>query len=122
MSVAAPQPRNISSCKKFTSPFVSPEYTSTTFPKFPKAHWEPRGLTGRTLVMPLNKHLVELSDKYLIACRECHAIGDVSMIGSRVKLICPKCHRTLGCWETVVAASADLTAFIAGRSQQRTDQ
>ena len=39
--------------------------------------------------MPLNEHLVELTAKSLIACRDWRAIADVSMNNSHVKLICP---------------------------------
>jgi len=37
--------------------------------------------------MPLNEHRVELTAKRLIACRECHAIADVSMTNSHIKLV-----------------------------------
>ena len=63
--------------------------------------------------MPLNEHLVELTAKSLIACRECRAIADVSMSNSHVKLICPNCHGTLGSWATTSEAAADITAFVA---------
>jgi uncharacterized paraquat-inducible protein A len=63
--------------------------------------------------MPLKKHLIELTAKSLIACRECRAIADVSMIDSHVKLICPSCYETLGSWATTSEAVADITAFVA---------
>ena len=72
--------------------------------------------------MPLNEHLVDLTAQGLIACRKCHAIADVSINGSHVKLICPNCHETLGIWQTTAAARADLTAFIANSSQGTTGQ
>jgi len=72
--------------------------------------------------MPLKEHLIELTEKSLVACRECHVIADVSMTGSNVKMICPNCHETLGIWETSAEASADLTAYIASDSQGATGE
>lgn len=63
--------------------------------------------------MPLNKHLIEVNPKGLIACRECRASADVSMNESLVELICPSCYRTLGSWVTTSEAAVDLTAFVA---------
>jgi hypothetical protein len=63
--------------------------------------------------MGLNEQLIELTDKHLIACRQCHTIGDISVDGSRVKLVCPSCRKVLGLWETTAMAAADLTAFVA---------
>jgi len=68
--------------------------------------------------MPLNERLIELTAKTLIGCRVCHAVGDVSISGSNVKLVCPRCHESLGSWQTTSAASADLTGFIAKASQR----
>lgn len=65
--------------------------------------------------MPLHQDRIKLTDKRLIACRDCGAVADVSIMGSNVTLICPNCHATLGAWETTPAASADLTAFIGKR-------
>lgn len=62
--------------------------------------------------MPLQKHLVELTAKRLIACRKCRVIADVSMDNSQLKLLCPSCHKTLGSWATASEAAADITAFI----------
>jgi uncharacterized paraquat-inducible protein A len=63
--------------------------------------------------MPLNEHLIELTAKSLIACRECRALADVSISDSHVKLICPNCYQTLGSWATKSEAAADITAFVA---------
>jgi uncharacterized paraquat-inducible protein A len=72
-----------------------------------------KGLAGRAdLLMPVNEHLVELTAKSLIACRDCRAIADVSMNNSHVKLICPNCHGTLGSWATTSEVAADITAFV----------
>jgi hypothetical protein len=62
--------------------------------------------------MPLNEHLIDLTAKSLIACRECRAIADVSIIDSHVKLIWPNCHGTPGSWATKSEAVADITAFV----------
>jgi hypothetical protein len=72
--------------------------------------------------MPLYERLIEVTAKTLIACRVCHAVGDVSISGSTVKLVCPRCHECLGNWETTAAASTDLTAFIAKESKPTTGQ
>jgi len=72
--------------------------------------------------MPLNERLIEVTAQTLIACRECHAVGDVSISGSSVNLVCPSCHESLGSWQTTAAASADLTAFIATGSKPATRQ
>ena len=72
--------------------------------------------------MPLHERLIEVTAKTLIACRGCHALGDVSISGSAVKLVCPRCHECLGNWETTAAASADLTAFIDKESKPTTGQ
>ena len=77
---------------------------------------------GPDLSMPLYEHLIELSNKNLIACRECSAIADISINGSNVNLVCPNCHKSLGRWETTPAASADLTAFIANGAKPTIDQ
>ena len=65
------------------------------------------------LLMSFKKRLIELTAESLIACRECRAIADVSMNGSLVKLICPRCYETLGSWATTSEAAADMTAFVA---------
>jgi uncharacterized paraquat-inducible protein A len=65
--------------------------------------------------MPLQEHLVELTTKRLIGCRECHATADVSINGSSVKLICPNCHASLGTWATTAEAAAGITAFLTNR-------
>lgn len=65
------------------------------------------------LIMSLKKRLIELTAESLIACRECRAIADVSVNGSLVKLICPRCYETLGSWATTSEAAADITAFVA---------
>ena len=46
-------------------------------------------LSWAGLLMPLQKQLIALTPKKLIACRECQVNADVSMNGSNVKLICP---------------------------------
>ena len=63
--------------------------------------------------MSLKEHVVELTAKSLIACRECRVIADISMLDSKVKLICPSCYRTLGSWATTSEAVADITTFVA---------
>jgi len=63
--------------------------------------------------MGLQKQLIELTDKHLIACRECHANADLTLSDSQVTMICPGCRKTLGNWETTPAALADITAFVA---------
>jgi hypothetical protein len=63
--------------------------------------------------MPLKENLLELTAKRLIACRECHAIADVSMNNSRIELICPHCYKSLGGWATTSEAVADIDAFFA---------
>jgi hypothetical protein len=67
---------------------------------------------GPDFLMSLNEHLVELTAKSLIACRECRAICDVSTNDSNVKLICPGCYKTLGDWTTISESATDITAFI----------
>lgn len=69
--------------------------------------------------MLLKEDLIELTAKHLIACRECHAIADVSINGSYVKLICPNCHGMLGSWATTSEAAADITIFLAGRAAKQ---
>ena len=68
--------------------------------------------------MRLHEHLIELTDKSLIACRRCHAIGDVSITGCDVRLLCPKCHETLGVWATTDQVVDEITAFVTARSGQ----
>ena len=69
--------------------------------------------------MPLKENLLELTAKRLIACRECHAIADVSMNNSHIKLIRPRCFKSLGGWATTPEAVADIAAFVAnGRTGQ----
>jgi uncharacterized paraquat-inducible protein A len=63
--------------------------------------------------MPLKENLIDVTRKTLIACRECSAVADVAINNSHVKLICPRCHRTLGSWVTTEEAVADLAAFVA---------
>jgi len=64
--------------------------------------------------MALNEKLIELTDTHLIACRQCHTLADISVIGgSLVKLVCPSCREWLGSWDSTTAAIADLTAFVA---------
>ena len=62
--------------------------------------------------MPLQKKLIALTPKKLIVCRECQTIADVSLNGSNVKLVCPRCYCTLGSWTTKTEALADITAFV----------
>ena len=69
-------------------------------------------LSWAGLLMPLQKQLIALTPKKLIACRECQVNADVSMNGSNVKLICPSCYHTLGSWATKTEALADITAFV----------
>jgi len=65
--------------------------------------------------MPLHEHLVELTAKRLIACRQCRTPADMSLGTSPVRLICPGCHQTLGSWETTTMAIADITAFVSAK-------
>jgi hypothetical protein len=67
-------------------------------------------------LIPLQEHLVELTDKSLIACRECHAIGDVSMNNSQVKLLCPSCHKTLGSWARASEAASRRSSKTAAQA------
>jgi hypothetical protein len=62
----------------------------------------------------LKEYLIELTPENLIACCKCRTIADVSVIGSRLKLICPRCYETLGSWATTSEAVADMAAFVAG--------
>ena len=68
---------------------------------------------GPDLLMPLNENRVELTAKRLIACRDCHAIANVSMNNSNINLICPGCYKLLGGWATSSEAVADIDAFVA---------
>ena len=73
-----------------------------------------RGLAGRAgLFMPLIENRVELTPKKLIACRECHAIANVSINNSHINLICLRCYKSLGDWATTSEAVADIDAFVA---------
>jgi uncharacterized paraquat-inducible protein A len=63
--------------------------------------------------MALQEQLIELTDKHLIACRECHAKADITLTDSLVTMTCPGCHKTLGNWETTTASLTDITAFVA---------
>jgi uncharacterized paraquat-inducible protein A len=62
--------------------------------------------------MPLNERLIEVTTKRLIACRECHVIADVSINGFGVRLLCPRCHETLGMWATADHAVDEITAVV----------
>ena len=62
--------------------------------------------------MPLLEERVKLNDKRLIACRDCSSVAHVSIEGSKVTMMCPKCHTQLGTWETTEAASIDIKAFL----------
>jgi len=62
--------------------------------------------------MPLNERLVEVTTKRLIACRECHVIGDVSINALGVRLLCPRCYETLGVWATSDQAIDEITAIV----------
>jgi len=69
--------------------------------------------------MPLNERLVEVTTKRLIACRECHVIGDVSINGFGVRLLCPRCYETLGMWATTDQAVEEIAAFVTARQSER---
>jgi len=62
--------------------------------------------------MPLKKHLIEVTGKSLIVCRECHTIADISINHLGVRLLCPHCYSTLGIWTTPNQALGDITAFV----------
>ena len=64
--------------------------------------------------MALNAQLIELTSSSLIACKECHAVADITVQGSPFRLVCSGCGKTLGEWETISGSIADITAFIAG--------
>jgi len=64
--------------------------------------------------MPLYEHLAERTAKSHIACKNCHALADISFNNSSVLLVCPQCRTTLGGWATTPQCIADLTAFVAG--------
>jgi hypothetical protein len=64
--------------------------------------------------MSLYEHLAERTAKSQIACKNCHALADITFINPTVLLVCPQCLRTLGEWATTPQCIADLTAFLAG--------
>jgi hypothetical protein len=64
-------------------------------------------------LLRLRKCLVEVTPDNLIACCKCRTVADVSVTGSHLKLICPRCYQTLGTWATTSEAVADMTAFVA---------
>jgi uncharacterized paraquat-inducible protein A len=67
-------------------------------------------------MMSLDQRRVELSAKGLIACRHCHAPADISIFNSSpIKLICPRCHVTLGSWTTAELAVAEIAAFVSAK-------
>ena len=68
---------------------------------------------GPIFYVALQEQLIEVTDKHLIACRECHATANVALIDSLVTMTCPGCLKTLGNWETTPAVLADITAFLA---------
>jgi hypothetical protein len=68
---------------------------------------------GPANLIRLKEYLIELTPGNLIACRNCCTIADVSVNGSRMKLICPRCYETLGSWATTSEAVADMRAFVA---------
>jgi hypothetical protein len=71
------------------------------------------GEDGTNQPSRLRKCLVEVTPGNLIACCKCRTIADVSVTGTRMKLICPRCYETLGSWATTSEAIADMTAFVA---------
>lgn len=92
---------------------ATPHKSVDTFRQSQRVHSQEVLGDRSVLHMSLKKHLIELTTESLIACRECRAIADVSMNGSLVKLICPRCYQTLGIWATTSEAVADMTAFVA---------
>jgi hypothetical protein len=64
--------------------------------------------------MSLYEHLAERAAKSQIACKNCHAIADITLHGPSVLLVCPQCRRILGQWETSPQCIADMTTFVAG--------
>jgi hypothetical protein len=70
------------------------------------------GQDGTNQLIRLRKSLVEVTPENLIACCKCRTVVDVSVTGSRMKLICPRCYETLGSWATTSEAIADMTAFV----------
>jgi hypothetical protein len=66
--------------------------------------------------MPLKEERVEVTAKNQVACKHCHAVGDISVDVAPVTLRCGSCGTTLGEWGTVPQCIADLTAFITGLS------
>jgi hypothetical protein len=64
--------------------------------------------------MSLYEPLAERTEKSQIACKNCHALADITFYSPRVLLVCPQCRTTLGEWATTPQCIADLTAFVAG--------
>ena len=83
-----------------------------TFPKCDPVNGQEVGQNG-TNQLRLRNCLVELSPENLIACCRCHTVADISITGSRIKLLCPRCYETLGNWTTTSEAIEDMRAFVA---------
>lgn len=106
--------------RKCVDQFRSPSIDLLQCRKHYRAPWAQRsGWISRTLSMPLNENLVVLTSKRLIACRQCGATADVSINNSHVKLMCPRCYKSLGSWTTTPEAVADMEAFVASKRQSK---
>jgi hypothetical protein len=84
-----------------------------TFRKCRSVHGQEVGQDGTKQPIRLRVCLVELTPENLIACCKCRTVADVSVIGLRMKLICPRCYETLGSWATTSEAMDEITAFVA---------
>jgi hypothetical protein len=84
-----------------------------TFGKCHRVHGQDVCLHLPNQIIGLKAYLIELTPENLIACCRCRTIADVSVNGSRMKLICPRCYETLGSWATTSEAVADMAAFVA---------
>lgn len=92
---------------------ATPNNTGNTSRKCHHLHDQDVCLDGPAQLIRLKEYLIELTPGNLIACCNCRTIADVSVNGSRMKLICPRCYETLGSWATTSEAVADMTAFVA---------